>query len=95
MTNFRVGQKVVCVDATPRDYPVCLVTEGKIYTIHSILGERRSVRLVEVTGLNPFHDFYADRFRPLVSRSTETGMAILRDLLKTTKAPTKQTINQG
>lgn len=91
--NFRVGQKVVCVDANcdPNRmflYSAALV-EGEVYTIREILNDDFGVPgvfLEEVIGAARLSDgkefgFYARRFRPLVERKTDTGMAILKSVL--------------
>lgn len=85
--NFYVGMKVVCVDAGPNFWgePVPLV-ENQIYVIRGIVSKPdcdgdTGLHLVGVehrpnrTGCSSFK---ASRFRPLIERSTETGMAILR-----------------
>lgn len=82
--SFHVGQKVVCVDDTPTPgftwgtgwRPI----KDEIYTIAAIglrgfHGPYQCVKLREQTG---DWRFKASRFRPLIQRSTETGMAILR-----------------
>lgn len=93
--NFRVGQKVVCVDAKARYGTKLFATpilEGEIYTI---AGFQESVwvhgticvLLVEAKNSRP-HSFggrdigyQADRFRPLVEKKTDAGMAILKTIL--------------
>jgi hypothetical protein len=94
---FRAGMKVACVDASPprdggswgaSDVPV----EGAIYTVRAVvvfedclqlqLDEiKRSDLAVKMYG--PQIGYWAGRFRPV--QSTETGMTILRGLLKTQK----------
>ena len=84
---FRVGQKVVCVDASiryqnpPWNKPIPLV-KGRVYTIRGsengggVLG----VYLFETkSNLPPFPDgsersFCADRFRPIVERKTDISI---------------------
>lgn len=94
---FRVGMKVTCIDDVfwsgrdPRcNYPV----KGDIYTIRSFDHNRPGcespvgLRLEEI--INPIlpypggddeTSFPPWRFRPLIERKTDTGMAILRKLL--------------
>lgn len=79
--NFRVGQRVVCVDASPRRFPSSPLVIGEIYTITGIFPNFPSVTVAEARGLNCRGDFWADRFRPLVERKTDTGMAILKSIL--------------
>lgn len=90
--TFYVGQKVVCVDATvsrgfhwDKGESPC---EGTIYTISRISrdedGEiilsffelQRTLRSIRIYGENV--GYWSNRFRPLIERSTETGMGILR-----------------
>ena len=93
--TFRIGQKVVCVDDSghPSFAPV-EVKKGCIYTIswvgmhtHPAAGKIECLRLVEVArracAIDPDGNmpFRATRFRPVVERKTETGMAILREIL--------------
>jgi hypothetical protein len=92
---FHVGQKVVCVDADDTSaHGRKELSEGSVYTVRWVgqndrkhparpeLSNTVGVRLIEIPirshGDNPFS---ALRFRPLVSKSTETGMAILREIL--------------
>ena len=84
---FHVGQKVVCVDVTglapgPWKYP----KKGGIYTVDGYgphWSGRCGVILREIQ--NNFdgvmQPFKPHRFRPLINKSTETGMAILREIL--------------
>lgn len=71
---FYVGQKVVCVDGKPRNYPHCAVRAGAVYTVskimHSIYGD--SLHVAEVDG--DYWGFYADRFRPVVERKTDISI---------------------
>lgn len=86
---FRVGQKVVCVDGTPDYYDpepsINPVTNG-IYTVANVyvVDGDTMLELIEVP--HPESDeFYAgfavEFFRPVVEKSTDTGMAILREIL--------------
>lgn len=90
---FKVGQKVVCVNDQfkPLDSKVfsALPVKGQIYTIRLIYGPNvhgYGFLLAEITGMpwpgdGEERGFLATRFRPLVEKSTETGMAILRGIL--------------
>lgn len=92
MNNFRVGQKVVCINSSRCDR----LTDGLIYTVSKVWnwpsfshldGETvmSGINLVEVEAE---HDaFDARRFRPVVEPGTETGMSILRELLNTQDKP--------
>lgn len=93
--NFRVGQKVVCVDASAYLYSWHSATDiprvGTIYTIREIgidhLGgpglKLEGMRCVVRWGFDSYGDaFYkASRFRPLVEKKTDAGMAILKSIL--------------
>jgi hypothetical protein len=98
MSNFKIGKKVVCVDGSrPQvgDYPEAFPIEGCIYTIRGFeigrgdeIGEI-GVVLEEI--VNPPREFVQgchelsfkpERFRPLVSKSVEAGMDVLRKLCK-------------
>ena len=84
---FRVGQKVVCVDASirysdpPWNKPVPL-TEGRIYTISGMEngGGVLGVYLFETkSNLPPFPDgsersFAPGRFRPIVEHKTDISI---------------------
>lgn len=76
--------------------------KGIVYTIreigifHPVQNDIVAVRLVEIQ--NPVHNvlwgngtyevcFGAFRFRPLITKSTETGMAIFKEILNTQKVP--------
>lgn len=93
---FRVGQKVVCVDDSPTQTHFIKptgpnVVAGRIYTIRGseLQGRRRCVFLYEIKLRNRIRvdgqgteiGFRTSRFRPLVERKTDTGMAILKSLL--------------
>jgi deoxyribodipyrimidine photolyase-like uncharacterized protein len=81
--NFRVGQRVVCVDAKPRFYSTCHLIEGAIYTIvgfREFSPRWRAAWVAEVQSQSK-NGFFADRFRPVVERKTDTGMAILTKIL--------------
>ena len=95
--TFRIGQKVVCVDDVPRAgfdgwHPDCDIPQkGSVYTVREIgltvYGDP-GLKLEEIrccvrsSGNEHVDTFYfAQRFRPVVERKTETGMAILREIL--------------
>lgn len=94
--RFHRGQRVVCVDASWHpdheklyERPV----SGCVYVVRDVVADwtptHAGLRLVGIR--NPavrWNDgttcelaFRASRFRPVVTHSTETGMAILRGLL--------------
>lgn len=79
---FHVGQKVVCVDASPSSYygPTPLKVDA-VYTVLRVIfapdDPIPGLFVAEVKASAPF-GFKSERFRPAVERGTETGMAILR-----------------
>lgn len=88
--TFRVGQKVVCVDASAIQKAVPL-NEGAVYTIRTIIPLRSSVRgcgiyLVEIVNLLELGlevGYFSDRFRPAVERKTD--ISIFTAMLKPSK----------
>jgi len=77
---LRVGQKVVCVDASGTGGVWCLKLNAT-YTVarsNEMFGTPMVDLLEAAHSNNEYGAFYASRFRPLIQRSTETGMAILR-----------------
>ena len=80
---FRVGQKVVCVDASYYGPNSSRLREGTIYTIAHIGAEEDcegeyGVLLVELKTLQAqgWRDgFRASRFRPIQERKTDIGFA--------------------
>lgn len=100
--NFRVGQKVVCVNdnngpgvgSICRGHRVvsmtCKLENGVIYTVRSLgtcwQDGSPGIRLHEIA--RPIASitgeelcFFAHRFRPVIEKSTDTGMAVLREIL--------------
>lgn len=94
MSNFRVGQKVVCMDDAPRSprrYKENFPKKGVVYTVRGFdpLAAGVSIFLEEVCNEPKQYNngygecsFRADRFRPAVERKTDTGMAILKSILE-------------
>lgn len=94
---FHIGQKVVCVDddwSHPLRHEVMTVPQKNI--VYEVRGFDPSAReadfiwLVEICnppvyGAEP--SFAATSFRPLISRSTESGMSILRGILNGQRIP--------
>lgn len=92
MSNFRVGQKVVCINATGS----AVLRKGHIYTVWETFGfvlptglgvEDTGISLVEIEPQTSHYGFAASRFRPAVEPGTETGMSILRELLNKADKP--------
>jgi len=90
MSNFRVGQKVVCVNT---DNAPTLEMD-RVYTIVSVLGAKFPSRLgtyeygvtvAEAAPLPGSIGFAACRFRPVVERKTDIG--IFRAMLTPAKQP--------
>lgn len=110
---FRVGMRVICVDAKFPDpnggYGDEVLPENRCaYTIRDIgihpdpaYQEFASVLLEEIVNkARPYTNtdrivrtfeprFRATRFRPLVTKSTETGMSILRGISNGQRIPEK------
>lgn len=97
--DFKVGQKVVCVDASR--HPTnnrglkMLLREKEIYTISRTYVDKEGRFLVGLEGL-PLHDgsgspllFLASRFRPLVT-DTQPWLAQLLAPSPHQKEPTKE-----
>lgn len=89
--SFHVGQKVVCVDASANTFSGIKprLVEGAIYTVGALEDrwDGLAIDLIEVP-VNAeelaMHSAYnSNRFRPLIERKTDTGMAVLKKLLKT------------
>lgn len=93
---FRIGQKVVCVDDenfVNYDPSSPSPRKGSLYTIRGF-NKTGLVLLEEVIGKpKQFKEFYGEggyfhwRFRPVVTKSTEAGMSILRGILNGQRAP--------
>ena len=79
--NFRVGQKVVCV-LEPTINPLSLI-KGEVYTISEagLISPSTGEPLV-VLKEHGSQGYWARRFRPLVERKTDTGIAILKSILE-------------
>lgn len=69
MSNFKVGQRVVCVDDVPRYNTPMILEKGRVYTVRAIGDGGEGLLLWELvcplTG-----GFYADRFRPIIEDLT-------------------------
>lgn len=98
--TFKVGDKVVCVDDTSESTISWLksIKRGETYTVRwvGVRGKTGSicVRLEGVRRMNFSGEdvpLLASRFRPIVSRSTDKGMSILRGLLDKADKPVKVT----
>ena len=73
---FKVGQKVVCVDARPRQVSRTILRHGEIYTIVALPMSPdglQGVEVAEVKSIAPF-GFWANRFRPVVERKTDISV---------------------
>lgn len=86
--NFRIGQKVVCIDAKhlPGMRPDIPIVAGEIYTIRWI-GILRGVPMVRVeehfrpnSWPEPDIPMLAERFRPVVEKKTD--ISIFTEMLK-------------
>lgn len=87
MCNFRVGQKVVCVDDRH-----CFgdLVKGGVYTVANVSVDIKyslagtfctGIELVETKPDGPFLDFAASRFLPVVERKTD--ISVFRAMLNT------------
>ena len=98
--NFRVGQKVVCVDDRAAECDgVQRLFVGHVYTIRSIQEEYSAdgwvrmtegclVRLNEITSrVGSDHPYGACRFRPIVERNTD--ISIFKAMLTPSKTKVK------
>lgn len=105
---FRVGQKVVCVDADGDFLPSGQIEEGRVYTIREVgltVTDEGGLRLVEVDlsapgyvgrhSRKPVRDnFYrASRFRPVVERKTD--ISIFTAMLTGTKKRRVVVLGEG
>lgn len=85
--SFTVGDKIVCVDASPRCYPGTRLKIGNLYTVSEVVcitsGSDKGKITVRLQGVphKGRWGFYADRFRPIQSVSTSTSMDILRKIV--------------
>jgi hypothetical protein len=82
--NFRVGQKVVCVDASEGENSgMVLLRKGAVYTVAEICPEtrhgHRGLYVVEVSEAFSFPGFKVERFRPAVER--KTGISVFTKIL--------------
>lgn len=90
---FRVGQQVECVSdfSYAKRYGVSIPSKGKIYTVREIVteGAEPGLRIFGVVNpamkhwnfpvpIEPAFPFTG--FRPLVTHSTESGVALLREI---------------
>lgn len=82
--NFRVGMKVVCVNAD--GVAEILFVKGSVYTV-SYIGVTQMgnyvINLEEVPVTSPEGSWYASRFRPIVER--KTSIEVFRSLLNPSK----------
>jgi hypothetical protein len=74
--NFRVGQKVVCVDDVPREGGNCRVKYGHVYTVAAIGMSTRNRPFLIVAEIDPspYEGWHRDRFRPAVERKTDISI---------------------
>lgn len=91
---FRIGQKVVCVRRVGERHKLTAWPEIEgIYTIRAVrtnvIRPAHGVALLLSEIKNPIDPawdlepgFYSNLFRPIVEKSTDTGMAILKEILE-------------
>ena len=88
--TFHVGQKVVCVDNS--DWETRLVSGG-VYTVTAIAPAHGEIFVgLAETPSKAGLQWRACRFRPLVTRSTDTGFAILEDIRKRESVPADEKV---
>lgn len=89
---FYVGQKVVCIDDAMHSFNAIkpALSKGTVYTIAGLQDvgkENFKLVLAEQPGQDRDGNLHADfgyratRFRPLIEKSTDAGMSILREIL--------------
>lgn len=89
MSSFRVGQKVVCVDASDgalmskRGEATGHLSDGNVYTVKSIRHEP-DITFLRLEGVESGWD--STRFRPAVDRKTD--ISIFKAMLN----PSRQTV---
>lgn len=76
--NFRVGQKVVCVD----DADTAFVREGAVYTIVRVHSPFVTLDRLDLPAAGSMEGMYGRRFRPVVERKTD--ISIFTELLTPT-----------
>ena len=69
MSNFYVGQKVVCVDDSPGRFRVVPLVRGEVYTVRSVIDNGLAIQILERAALFEHLGcgFLAHRFRPIDS----------------------------
>jgi hypothetical protein len=102
VNNFRIGQKIVCVDGSrpvDGDYSETFPIEGRVYTIRGfesgLLPEEELGLLLDEIVNTPrqyaegFQEiaFRADRFRPLVSPTSRLRLFCVSPLVAITASP--------
>ena len=86
---FRIGQRVVCVDATPYPWDETGVhpVKGAIYTVaetYCIEGEAVHLNFLELwweESEDWYPGFSATRFRPVTEQKRETSISIFKEIL--------------
>lgn len=87
---WKAGMKASCVNGAPRKgrhWAGPRPIDGETYTVSRVFngidranGGRATMLFLEELGDNNGWGYLASRFRPIVSRSTDTGMALLREI---------------
>lgn len=99
---FRVGQKVMCVDDKSRlGRPhleadgITRIIFGNVYKVSGST-TRDGFAAVHLVGIKrPYGQaYYADRFRPVAEKSTDTGMAVLREILDRETVKDREPVRQ-
>ena len=95
MTIWRKGMKAVCIKRDSWHHVIINVPAdgprfGDVLTVTRVWANCGYQVLDFAEWPNTRVGFGAGRFRPTVEPGTETGMAILRKILKTAKAPVRR-----
>lgn len=92
MCNFKIGQKVICIDAAPRLLPSTLV-KGKIYTIKGFVGDA-AVLLEEIESNGWSKGYWVDRFKPIQYDNISSELANkFKEIIEICDTPVKELEN--
>jgi len=78
MSNFKVGQKVVCIRETISKN----IKLNEIYTITGLFDDSTGVTLKEVNPSPGYHVFYSSYFRPLDHAFADEVEAMIKEQVK-------------
>ena len=75
--NFKVGQKIICIDDSAKDGDKSALVTGSIYTVAGFADGRAGIAILleEIPPPNSFwYGFAPERFRPAVERKTDISI---------------------